>query len=149
MQIKIVNYMLIALLYITIVDSHGLARENLYSEHREREGEALRALPVEGATQVPVIEWNNFKIIFIGHLPYKFTIMKSKFSVPFPPLKKGMVYIHEVQYFTHCMVYDVLNTSRGMIKGRDGWQDYSSQVSNLTHQFKVAFMERGLSDHED
>jgi hypothetical protein len=26
------------------------------SEHREREGEARRALPVEGATQAPVIE---------------------------------------------------------------------------------------------
>ena len=37
-----------------LIDSNGLDRENLSSEHGEREGEAPVALPLEGATRVPV-----------------------------------------------------------------------------------------------
>jgi hydrogenase maturation protein HypF len=39
-----------------VVDLHGETRGNLSSEHGEREGEASTALPVEGATRVPLIE---------------------------------------------------------------------------------------------
>ncbi|MBP1730094.1 MAG: pseudouridine synthase, RluA family [Deltaproteobacteria bacterium] len=38
------------------VDFHGLARGNLPSEHGSREGEALAALPREGATRAPLID---------------------------------------------------------------------------------------------
>jgi exodeoxyribonuclease V alpha subunit len=44
------------------IDFHGLTRGNLFSEHgepgtRSRVREALRALPEEGATRVPLIDW--------------------------------------------------------------------------------------------
>ena len=38
------------------VDSYGQSRGNLSSEQGEREGEAPTALPLEGATQAPIIE---------------------------------------------------------------------------------------------
>jgi exodeoxyribonuclease V alpha subunit len=41
------------------IDFHGQARGNLSSEHGEREGVAPTALPMEGATRAPGIDWQK------------------------------------------------------------------------------------------
>jgi P-type Ca2+ transporter type 2C len=47
------------------VDPHGQGRGDLPSEQREREGEAPKALPLEGATQAPTIDE---ELIWLGHI---------------------------------------------------------------------------------
>ena len=48
---------------IAAIDSQGQARENLYREHGEREGEAPAALPQEGATRAPATEKADLAIL--------------------------------------------------------------------------------------
>ncbi len=55
----------------------------------------------------------------------------------------------KVKDFSCRMIYDVIESFRSMVKGRDRCQDNPSQVSDSLHQLEVTFVQWCLSHHQD
>jgi hypothetical protein len=54
-----------------------------------------------------------------------------------------------IEDFAYALVDDILNGLGVMIERGYGWQDMGAHISTSGHKLQVAFVKRGLSNHED